>query len=115
MRARCNNLKHKQYGDYGGRGIRVCGRWDKFENFLADMGEAPQGLTLDRRENDGNYEPDNCRWSPPVVQANNRRGNLLVTINTQTKTAAEWAREFGISRRAMCNRIHKGKYHVSCQ
>ena len=73
MKARCNNPKNRSYKDYGGRGITVCARWSNFVNFLADMGEKPAGKTLDRKNVNGNYEPDNCRWATPKEQALNRR------------------------------------------
>ena len=73
MKQRCLNPKMARYSDYGGRGITVCGRWLKFENFLADMGERPENRSLDRIENDGNYEPSNCKWSTLSEQRNNRR------------------------------------------
>jgi hypothetical protein len=74
MKQRCLNSKCPGYADYGGRGITICDRWiESFESFLSDMGEKPEGKSLDRIDNDGNYNPSNCKWSTPVEQASNRR------------------------------------------
>lgn len=77
MHSRCKDPRNASYGRYGGRGITVCDHWSNFENFLADMGKRPEGLTLDRIDGDGNYEPGNCRWATLKEQAANRRDGWI--------------------------------------
>jgi hypothetical protein len=76
MMRRCNNSKSSRYKDYGGRGIKICPRWHSFENFYQDMGDRPEGLSLDRINNDGDYEPNNCKWSTPREQRINSRRRI---------------------------------------
>lgn len=98
MLQRCYNSKYNRFNDYGGRGITVCDRWrDSFETFFKDMGERPRGLTLERIDNNGNYDPDNCRWATPKEQAENRRNNVWIEWQGETKTQADWARQLGVS------------------
>lgn len=98
MKNRCYNLKDKKFKDYGGRGITVCNRWLKFENFFADMGKRPSsGHSIDRIENSGNYEPGNCRWATAAEQSRNTRRNTNITnsVTGETLCAAEWSRRLG--------------------
>ena len=78
MKQRCDNDKEPSYKHYGGRGITYDEKWKIFDNFLADMGERPEGTTLDRIDVNGNYEPTNCRWVTFKEQANNKRNNVVV-------------------------------------
>lgn len=100
MLSRCDNgIKN-----YGERGISVCERWRKFENFLADMGERPKGMSLDRIDNDGNYEPGNCRSADGPTQHRNKRTNVFITVDGQRKTLAEWAEVLGVPRKKLYRR-----------
>ncbi len=101
MRNRCERPNNKQYHYYGGRGIKVCERWAAFANFLQDMGEKPQGLTLDRIDNNGPYAPENCRWATPSEQAINRRSTIFITAHGMTKCLSAWSRYFGFSKDAL--------------
>lgn len=110
MRQRCGNPKAEGYANYGGRGIAVCDRWDtSFENFLADMGPMPKGHSIERRDNDGNYEPGNCYWLPKNKQSLNRRGNIYVEINGTLVTAAEAARQIGMKYTTFLYRLNAGR------
>jgi hypothetical protein len=108
MLSRCRNKNNRAYPDYGGRGIIVCKRWLKFENFLADMGEIPNDLELERNDNNGNYCKENCRWATSLEQNGNKRNNLLFEINGETKHFAEWCRVFRISRDVVRSRLKLG-------
>jgi hypothetical protein len=109
MRKRCTDLAHDNYALYGGRGIKVCDQWlGSFENFLADMGERPEGKFLERIDNNGNYEPSNCRWATRSEQARNRRTNHLITHNGVTQPLVAWAEQVGISRLTLRSRLREG-------
>jgi hypothetical protein len=77
MKRRCDDSSREEYKNYGGRGIQVCREWYDFAVFLKDMGECPEGLTLDRKYVNGNYEPDNCRWATRYEQDHNKRNNVF--------------------------------------
>lgn len=108
MRRRCYNVADKHFKDYQGRGISVCERWDDFHSFILDMGPCPSGYSLDRIDNDGNYEPSNCRWADKKTQAINKRTVPHLTISGQTKPAFEWAKLNGIKRSTYSMRISRG-------
>jgi hypothetical protein len=105
MRARCQRPAHAYFKHYGGRGIKVCERWQKFENFLADMGEPPQGTSLDRLNNDGDYEPANCAWRTQVEQMYNRRTTIHVLFQGERLSLRDWSERTGIPRATLHNRI----------
>lgn len=106
---RCYNPNTPNFKDYGGRGIRMCRRWrNSFANFLHDMGPKPEGLTLDRKNNNGNYTPTNCRWATRKQQSNNRRSCRFIRFNGQTKNISQWAKFTGIGRRTLARRIDEG-------
>lgn len=108
MHQRCSNPKNKRWDDYGGRGIRVCDRWSLFENFLADMGERPRGASIDRIDNDGNYEPGNCRWASSHEQSRNKRTSRMLTLRGVTKCASDWAAQIGCQPTRIFTRLRRG-------
>lgn len=108
MKARCQNPNVLAWKNYGGRGIAVCERWQDFANFFEDMGDPPPGMTLDRIDNDGDYSPENCRWTSRRTQSLNRRAARMVTVRGQTKTVSEWADEVGLNFQTLWRRLDSG-------
>lgn len=105
---RCTNPKCKDYPNYGGRGIQVCEEWRDFRSFMRDMGECPDGLQIDRIDNDKGYEPGNCRWVTCELNNRNRRDNRILTVDGVSKTIAEWAAEKGIRPNVIATRLSRG-------
>lgn len=107
LRSRCKNSKDKNYKNYGGRGITVCKEWNKFENFQewSNKHGFKDGLSIDRIDNNGNYEPSNCRWTTSKVQQNNTRHNRKLTIKGETKNFLEWCRFIKIDPKTMYYRL----------
>ena len=112
MLERCYNKNNHAWADYGGRGITVCAQWQGdggFERFLADMGSRPSSdYTLDRRDNDGNYEPENCKWSTRKEQARNRRTSRIIEHEGCKATVAEWSEIKGWPPHVIDNRLRRG-------
>ncbi len=108
MKQRCTNKKMQAYKYYGGRGIKVCERWLKFENFYEDMGERPEGKSLDRIDNDGDYCKENCRWATIKEQMNNTRYNTKITFKGKTMNVNEWEKKLNMSSGAIRGRLKRG-------
>lgn len=108
MRIRCLNKKHYKYPDYGGRGIKICRRWMKFENFLADMGLPPPGHTLERSKNNEGYNPKNCVWATLEQQANNRRSSILFEFENICLSLPQWGRRLDVPFQTLYWRFRKG-------
>jgi hypothetical protein len=108
MKQRCSRKKDTNNPNYGGRGITVCERWQKFDNFLEDMGPKPVGLTLERRNNNLGYSPENCKWASQVEQANNKRNSRLVEYIGRRITLAQLSKETGIKRTTIDQRLDAG-------
>ena len=112
IKTRCYNQNSKFYAGYGGRGILMCDRWrDSFVAFFSDMGERPDGLTIERVNNDMGYSAENCVWASRKAQSRNRRGRRYLTVDGETKTLAEWADTSGVSIRTMWARLDSGWSH----
>lgn len=113
MWQRCTNPKNKRFDHYGGRGIRVCKRWEHFDLFLKDMGQRPSPRhSIDRIDNDKGYNPRNCRWATPTEQNRNTSRNTVITYAGQTLTLAEWAEETGLSYTALYTRLHRLQWTI---
>lgn len=113
MIQRCTNPNNIGYNDYGGRGITVCERWKKFENFLEDMGESlGPGYSIERIKNNLGYYKENCKWATRKQQARNRRSNIYITHNRKTQLLIEWSEETGIPYSVLWDRIYKHKWTI---
>ena len=108
MKRRCINSKRQYYKYYGGRGIAVCDRWLSFEKFIQDMGERPYGFTLDRINNDGNYEPGNCRWATSKEQSINKKNNRFYNLGGLVLTLSQWAEQRNILTSTLRERLLRG-------
>ena len=109
MRSRCNNPKHERYKDYGGRGITICDRWNKFENFADDLGPRPSAdHSLDRIDPNGNYTPENCKWSTPPEQGRNRRRTVFVDYKGKREKMADLIAQSGLKDSVVWHRVRYG-------
>jgi len=113
VKSRCLNPNDHKWPLYGGRGIKVCARWMKFENFLADMGHPPPGTSLDRINVNGDYKKSNCRWATPKQQANNTRFNRWITHHRQRLTLSQWAEKLSVSPSTLHGRVKRQGEHVA--
>jgi len=112
MRTRCKDSNTKAYENYGAKGIKVCSRWDVFENFLEDMGERPSiNYSIERIDSTGDYCPDNCKWATRIEQNRNRSMCIFITIDGKCQTVKEWAIELGIKRQTIERRLKLGWSH----
>lgn len=111
IRGRCQNARNAKYPEYGGRGIKVCERWDKsFEAFYADMGDKPSPQhSIDRINNDGDYAADNCRWATPLMQSRNKRNHRIVEYKGRSMPLSEACELSGVNYRSALYRINNGK------
>lgn len=109
MIARCHKKSNSSYPSYGGRGIVVCATWRKsFEAFIGDMGKCPDGLQIERIDNNGPYSKENCRWASRIEQCSNTRRNRYIKFGGKTLTVSEWSRQLGITQMALWKRLNRG-------
>jgi hypothetical protein len=108
MMQRCYRVKDVGYQNYGGRGVRVCPRWHDFPNFLEDMGEVPEGFTLDRKDSTGDYSPENCRWATMTEQCRNRSVTRKIEFRGEVRPVAEWAEIIGLNYNCLRRRLSIG-------
>lgn len=108
MLQRCYDESHADFQNYGARGISVCVRWWSFETFFEDMGHRPEGMSLNRIDNDGNYEPGNCRWATFKQQHRNKRTNRLLEFRGVTQCLTDWAAQLGMATSTLEKRLDKG-------
>lgn len=108
MKARCLNPNHPSFGNYGARGIAISERWLSSENFIADMGPCPIGLTLERRDNSLGYFKENCLWATRKAQQRNRRVNRLLAFRGRVQCVRAWADEFGLKYGTLSGRLNYG-------
>lgn len=115
MKARCNTPTATGYKNYGGRGIKVCDRWNRsFDNFLVDMGRRPDGgYSIERLNHNDNYTPENCKWILMTEQGKNKSNNRLITYGGKTQIISLWARELGMSHQTLTNRLNLYRWPVS--
>lgn len=111
MIQRCTTPTDKKFHAYGARGISVCDRWrESFQDFLADMGERPEGMSIDRIDNNGNYEPGNCRWATNMQQSRNTRQNKFIVVDGERMCLVDAAKAVGVCRNTMAAWVKQGKY-----
>lgn len=113
--ARCKIPSATGYKNYGGRGIGVCKRWLEFENFLADMGDPQAGMTIERIDNNGDYELGNCRWATRLEQGSNKRNNRMIDHEGISMTIANWSRRLGISHSTLIESLSKHPLEIALQ
>jgi hypothetical protein len=108
MKKRCTNKNYQHYNEYGGRGISYDANWDGFLEFLADMGNRPDGTSLDRVDVNGNYNKENCRWVSQTEQCRNKRNSILLTLNGEEKHIKQWCEELGLNYGTVWMRLRRG-------